>query len=590
MTQAPPLSNIPEYTVGEVSAAVRRNLEAEFARVRVRGEISGFKRAASGHLYFNLKDDRAVLNAVCWHYVAPRLGIGPEDGLEVVATGRVTAYGPRSAYQLVVDALDLAGEGALLKLLEERRRRLAEEGLFDAGRKRQLPFLPERIGVVTSLGGAVLHDILHRLRERFPRHVLVWPVPVQGDGAAERIVEAMDGMGALPSSMRPDVLIVARGGGSLEDLWAFNEEAVVRAAARSAIPLISAVGHETDTTLIDFAADRRAPTPSAAAEMAVPVRAELLARTGGQGERLLVAGARLVQERRERIAGLARGLPAPTVLLEQASQRLDDRGERMEAGLRARVEQAASRAAALSARFGQPRVLVDAQRERLAALDTAFLRAGRRMVEAKADRLERLDAGRRLPAAWSRLAENAAARLARGLPAPTLLLEQASQRLDDRGERMEAGFRARVEQAASRAAALSGRFGQLRVLLDAQQERLAALRTAFLRAGRRTVEAKADRLGRIDAGRRLPAAWSRLAENAAAGLKQAGALLESSSYRRVLERGFALVRDEQGPIVSAAEAGRRERVEIVFADGEAAARIVKDEAGHARKPDQGRLF
>ena len=590
MTQAPPLSNIPEYTVGEVSAAVRRNLEAEFARVRVRGEISGFKRAASGHLYFNLKDDRDVLNAVCWRNVAPRLGIGPEDGMEVVATGRVTAYGQRSTYQLVVDALDLAGEGALLKLLEERRRRLAEEGLFDAGRKRPIPFLPERIGVVTSLGGAVLHDILHRLRERFPRHVLVWPVPVQGDSAAAQIVEAMDGMGALPSPMRPDVLIVARGGGSLEDLWAFNEEAVVRAAARSAIPLISAVGHETDTTLIDFAADRRAPTPTAAAVMAVPVRAELLARTSGQGERLLVAGARLVQERREQIAGLARGLPAPMVLLEQASQRLDDRGERMEAGLRARVEQAASRAAALSARFGQPRVLVDAQRERLAALDTAFLRAGRRMVEARAHLLGRLDAGRRLPAAWSRLAENAAGRLARGLPAPTLLLEQASQRLDDRGERMEAGLRARVEQAASRAAALSGRFGQLRVLLDAQQERLAALDTAFLRAGRRTVEAKADRLGRLDAGRRLPAAWSRLAENAAAGLKQAGALLESSSYRRVLERGFALVRDEQGPIVSAAEARRRERVEIVFADGEAAARIVKDEAGHARKPDQGRLF
>ena len=590
MTQAPPLSNIPEYTVGEVSAAVRRNLEAEFARVRVRGEISGFKRAASGHLYFNLKDDRAVLNAVCWRHTAPRLGIGPEDGLEVVATGRVTAYGPRSAYQLVVDALDLAGEGALLKLLEERRRRLAEEGLFDAGRKRQLPFLPERIGVVTSLGGAVLHDILHRLRERFPRHVLVWPVPVQGDGAAERIAEAMDGMGALLSSMRPDVLIVARGGGSLEDLWAFNEEAVVRAAARSAIPLISAVGHETDTTLIDFAADRRAPTPTAAAEMAVPVRAELLARTGGQGERLLVAGARLVQDRRARITGLARGLPAPMMLLEQASQRLDDRGERMEAGLRARVEQAASRAAALSARFRQPRMLVDAQRERLAALDTAFLRAGRRMVEARANLLGGLDAGRRLPAAWSRLAENGAARLARGLPAPTLLLEQASQRLDDRGERMEAGLRARVEQAVSRAAALSGRFGQLRVLLDAQQERLAALDTAFLRAGRRTVEAKADRLGRLDAGRRLPAAWSRFAENAAAGLKQAGALLESSSYRRVLERGFALVRDEQGPIVSAAEARRRERVEIVFADGEATARIVKDEAGHARKPDQGRLF
>ena len=483
MTQAPPLSNIPEYSVGEVSAAVRRNLEAEFPRVRVRGEVSGFKRAASGHLYFNLKDDRDVLNAVCWRGAAGRLGLRPEDGMEVVATGRVTAYGARSAYQLVVDALDLAGEGALLKLLEERRRRLAEEGLFAEDRKRPIPFLPERIGIATSLGGAVLHDILHRLRERFPRHVLVWPVPVQGEGAAERIAEAVDGMGALPPEMRPDVLIVARGGGSLEDLWAFNEEAVVRAAARSAIPLISAVGHETDTTLIDFAADLRAPTPTAAAEMAVPVRAELLARTGGQRERLLAAGARLVQERRAQIAGLARGLPAPTALLEQASQRLDDRGERMEAGLRARVALAASRIAELSARFGRPRALLDAQQERLAALGASFVRAGRHRLEAEAHRLERLDAGRR-----------------------------------------------------------------------------------------------------------FPAAWGRLAENAAAGLKRAGALLESSSYRRVLERGFALVRDESGPVVSAAEARKRGRIEIVFADGEAAARIVGEGPEGPARPKQGTLF
>ena len=483
MTQAPPLSNIPEYSVGEVSAAVRRNLEAEFPRVRVRGEISGFKRAASGHLYFNLKDDRDVLNAVCWRGAAGGIGLRPEDGMEVVATGRVTAYGARSSYQLVVDALDLAGEGALLKLLEERRRRLGEEGLFEADRKRRIPFLPERIGIVTSLGGAVLHDILHRLRERFPRHVLVWPVPVQGEGAAEKIAAAIDGMGALPPEMAPDVLIVARGGGSLEDLWAFNEEAVVRAAAVSAIPLISAVGHETDTTLIDLAADLRAPTPTAAAELAVPVRSELLTRAAGQGERLLAAGARMVEERRARISGLARGLPAPTALLEQASQRLDDRGERMEAGLRTRVALAASRLVELSARFGQPRELIDKQEERLAALGAIFLRAGRHTVEAQGHLLERLDPGRRLTSAWARLAGDAEAVLAR-----------------------------------------------------------------------------------------------------------AGALLESSSYRRVLERGFALVRDERGPVVSAAEARQRGRVEIVFSDGEAAARILKDGAGRARKPDQGSLF
>ena len=483
MTQAPPLSNIPEYSVGEVSAAVRRNLETEFPRVRVRGEISSFKRAVSGHLYFNLKDDRDVLNAVCWRGAAGRLGLRPEDGMEVVATGRVTAYGARSSYQLVVEALDLAGEGALLKLLEERRRRLADEGLFDDERKRPIPFLPERVGVVTSLGGAVLHDILHRLRERFPRHALVWPVQVQGDGAAEQIAAAIDGMGALPALFRPDVLIVARGGGSLEDLWAFNEEVVVRATARSAIPLISAVGHETDTTLIDFAADLRAPTPTAAAELAVPVRTELLARTGGHGDRLLAAGARAVEERRTQVAGLARGLPAPTALLEQASQRLDDRGERIEAGLRSCVALAIAGLAQLSARFGQPRALI-----------------------------------------------------------------------------------------------------------DKQEERLAALGAAFLRAGRQTVDAQAHRLGRLDAGRRLAAAWARLTENAAAGLKNAGALLESSSYRRVLERGFALVRDERGPVVSAVEARKRGRVEIVFSDGEAAARILKDGTGRARKPDQGSLF
>ncbi len=483
MSDAAPLSNIPEYSVGEVSAAVRRTLEAGFSRVRVRGEISGFKRAASGHLYFNLKDDRDVLNAVCWRGAARRLGIMPEDGMEVVATGRVTAYGARSSYQIVVDALDIAGEGALLKLLEERRRRLAGEGLFEPARKRPVPFLPERVGVVTSPGGAVLHDILHRLRERFPRHVLVWPVPVQGEGAAAQIAAAIDGMGALPPGLRPDTVIVARGGGSLEDLWAFNEEAVVRAAARSAIPLISAVGHETDTTLIDFAADLRAPTPTAAAEMAVPVRAELLAQTVGQGERLLAASARMLENRRAQITGLARGLPAPATLLEQAGQRLDERGERLEAGLRARLALAEAGLAQKSTRFGWPRALLDMQDRRLDMLDAAFLRAGQRALETQAHRLDRLDAARR-----------------------------------------------------------------------------------------------------------LPRAWLRLAENAAAGLERAGALLESCSHHRVLERGFALVRDEQGPVVSAEEARSRSRVSLVFADGEAPARILRQGRGQRSKPDQGSLF
>src|SRR5215469_5720721 len=325
-------NNLPEYSVSEISQAVKRTLEGAFERVRVRGEISGFKRAASGHLYFSLKDEEAKLDAVCWRLSAGRLAVTPEDGLEVVAIGRVSSYPGRSSYQLVVESLELAGEGALLKLLEDQRRKLAAEGLFDAARKRALPFLPEVIGVITSPTGAVIRDILHRLEDRFPRRVLLWPVLVQGEGAKEQIAAAINGFnairpgGALP---RPDLLIVARGGGSLEDLWAFNEEIVVRAAAASTIPLIAAVGHETDWTLLDHASDRRAPTPTAAAEIAVPVRAELLADVMQDGARLARAMSRLFDQRRLHLAGLARGLPDPQDLLGAAAQRLDDRAERL---------------------------------------------------------------------------------------------------------------------------------------------------------------------------------------------------------------------------------------------------------------------
>ena len=282
-------SNRPILTVGELSQALKRVVEGEFAWVSVRGEVSGFKRAASGHLYFALKDADAVLDAVCWRGVAGRLGIAPEDGLEVVATGKISTYPGRSRYQIVIERLELSGAGALLALLEKRKKELAAEGLFDEARKRDLPYLPETIGVVTSPTGAVIRDILHRIEGRFPRRVLVWPVTVQGAGAAEEIAAAIAGFNRLDAGgpvPRPDVLIVARGGGSLEDLWAFNEEVVVRAAAASDIPLISAVGHETDVTLIDLAADRRAPTPTAAAEMAVPVRADLLERTQSLQHRL----------------------------------------------------------------------------------------------------------------------------------------------------------------------------------------------------------------------------------------------------------------------------------------------------------------
>src|SRR6266851_566921 len=269
MTEIPPVTqsasgtaavrpNLPEYTVSELSTALKRRIEESFSYVRVRGEISGFKRHGSGHCYFALKDSDAVLDAVCWRTTAMRLGIKPEDGMEVVCTGRLTTFPGRSKYQLVIDTIELAGVGALLKLLEERRQRLAAEGLFAAERKKKLPFLPEVIGIVTSPSGAVIRDILHRLSDRFPRRVLLWPVAVQGDGAAAQIAAAIDGFNRIATGgpiPRPDLLIVARGGGSLEDLMAFNEEVVVRAAAQSAIPLISAVGHETDTTLIDFASD-----------------------------------------------------------------------------------------------------------------------------------------------------------------------------------------------------------------------------------------------------------------------------------------------------------------------------------------------
>ena len=282
-------TNLPEFSVSELSGAIRRTVEEGFPLVRVRGEVSGLKAAASGHTYFDLKDDKAVLNAIIWKQSSRVIRIRPEQGMEVICTGRVTTYPGSSRYQLIVEQVELAGAGVLMALLEERRKRLLAEGLFEASRKKTLPFLPEVIGVVTSPTGAVIRDIMHRLNARFPRRVLLWPVAVQGEKAASEIAAAIAGFNAMDGRRlpRPDLLIVARGGGSLEDLMAFNEEVVIRAAAESQIPLISAVGHETDTTLIDFAADMRAPTPTAAAELAVPVRAELLGQVMDDGARLV---------------------------------------------------------------------------------------------------------------------------------------------------------------------------------------------------------------------------------------------------------------------------------------------------------------
>ena len=356
---APARANLPEYTVSELSAALRRTIEQGFSYVRVRGEISGWKRHGSGHCYLALKDADAVIDAVCWRTTALRLPLKPEDGMEVVCTGRLTTYPGRSKYQLVIESMELAGVGALLKILEERRKRLAAEGLFAAERKKKLPFLPKVIGVITSPSGAVIRDILHRLNDRFPRHVLLWPVAVQGDAAAAQVAAAIDGFNRLPAAgpvPRPRLIIVARGGGSLEDLMAFNEEVVVRAAAASAIPLISAVGHETDTTLIDHASDRRAPTPTAAAEMAVPVRLDLLSELGGNSARLSGSLARLFDQRRLHLAGLARGLPDPQDLIGTATQRLDDRTERLRFAANRQLQAARQRLDLATARL-RPEVL-----------------------------------------------------------------------------------------------------------------------------------------------------------------------------------------------------------------------------------------
>jgi exodeoxyribonuclease VII large subunit len=325
------VSNVPEYSVSEISGAIKRTLEGNFSRVRVRGELTEVKRYPSGHIYLSLKDEAGKLSGIVWKNSVSRLGMVPENGVEVIATGRITAYGERSSYQLIIERMEYAGAGALLARIEMLRVRLAAEGLFDASRKRPLPGLPRVIGVVSSERGAVIQDILTTIARRFPRTILLWPVPVQGEGAAERIAAAIEGFQRV--TPRPDVLIVARGGGSLEDLMAFNEEIVVRAAAASGIPLISAVGHETDTTLIDFASDRRAPTPTAAAEMAIPARADLIADVEQKGARLVGALNRLTQERRLRLSRAERGLPDLPSLMGAARQRLDDRAERLDLAL-----------------------------------------------------------------------------------------------------------------------------------------------------------------------------------------------------------------------------------------------------------------
>jgi len=390
--------NAPALSVSELSGALKRSVEDAFSHVRVRGEISGFKRVGSGHSYLTLKDDRACLDAVVWK--GTPLAFRPEDGAEVIATGRLTTYPGRSRYQIVIERMELAGQGALMALLDQRRRALAAEGLFESARKRPLPFLPRKIGVVTSPTGAVIRDILHRLEDRCPSHVLVWPVAVQGEGAAAQVAAAVRGFAALPEP--PDLIIVARGGGSIEDLWAFNEEMVVRAVAESPIPTISAVGHETDVTLCDFAADVRAPTPTAAAEMAVPVKADLADSVLQLWLRAGRCARRYREHGQEKLAAVGRRLPPPERLLAPQRQRLDDGGERLPRALSRRLAEARRELADASGAL-RP-ALLDARiargRERLAGLRlrpglvTARIDADRRRLEQTWRLIEQLNPAR----------------------------------------------------------------------------------------------------------------------------------------------------------------------------------------------------
>ena len=393
MSEAVTRANLPEYSVSEVSAALRRTVEDAFPFVRVRGEVSKVTFHSTGHVYFSLKDDKALLDAVCWRTSALRLKVKPQQGLEVVCTGRISTFAGSSRYQLIVEQVELAGVGALMALLDERRKKLAAEGLFAEERKRKLPFLPDVIGVITSPTGAVIRDIMHRLDARFARRVLLWPVSVQGERAAVEIVAAIRGFNAIRHGgplPRPDLLIVARGGGSIEDLMAFNEETVVRAVYESTIPLISAVGHETDTTLIDFVSDMRAPTPTAAAELAVPMRAELLDQALGLERRLLRTSLVRIEERRRHLSQTARVLPRAEQLFAAARQRLDISGTGLTRASRINLQEhrrrliefaTVLRPSRLSRQFSLGSERIRALAQRLARAQRLHLRDARRHLE-----------------------------------------------------------------------------------------------------------------------------------------------------------------------------------------------------------------
>jgi exodeoxyribonuclease VII large subunit len=428
-----PATNALEWSVSDLSGALKRTIEDQFGFVRVRGEISGYRGpSASGHVYFSLKDSNAKIDAVIWKGVFGRLKTKPQEGLEIIATGKITTFPGKSSYQIIIDHIEPAGLGALMALLEERRRKLATEGLFDEARKQILPYLPVVIGVITSPTGAVLRDILHRLEDRFPRRVLVWPVRVQGETSGAEVAAAIRGFnamvpgGAIP---RPDVLIVARGGGSLEDLMSFNDEVVVRAAAASGIPLISAVGHETDWTLIDYASDLRAPTPTGAAEKVVPVRGELLATVDDLSRRRSAAIRRLFEQRRQGLRAAARALPSRETLLNVPRQRLDLAATRLPAALRANALGFERRLSALSQRLQRrsPQVRLGMARERLGALTQRLIAARQAILREEKKRIdrERERLGQLLTRARRALASMASQRSAR-IAASAQLLEALS--------------------------------------------------------------------------------------------------------------------------------------------------------------------
>lgn len=385
-------SNVPELSVSELAFSLKRTLEESYGRIRVRGELSGLKVAASGHLYGDIKDQDANINIVCWKGVMANLSARPEEGLEVICTGKVSSYPKSSRYQIIIDSMELAGEGALLKMLEARKKMLAAEGLFAPERKKPLPFLPDVIGVVTSPTGAVIRDIMHRLQDRFPRHVLIWPVPVQGEGAGDKIAAAIRGFNAMPAQggalPRPDVVIVARGGGSLEDLMAFNDEAVVRAAAECEIPLISAVGHETDTTLIDYAADQRAPTPTGAAEIAVPRRVDLLYSVTESEQRMIGGLRRMLSEKGHKLEAATARLGDPAQLMNLKSQTLDHTAQKLESSYANVIARRENRMRELAGRLIHPRQRLSEAARILDIRTEALIRARRTLLKDKRTELD----------------------------------------------------------------------------------------------------------------------------------------------------------------------------------------------------------